>query len=148
MAERTVLATHGNIATFEITVKDKDKPAQKTTFDFAKDATSFVAHLASASPDLQDLWYKHAIYAADLKARAAIREAVAGETTSLRRGKKVIDLMTLTIEKVCAAINAEYTNVAILGGEPRKAVINTRRKLLELKKIVEKGGAVVPMPSR
>jgi hypothetical protein len=83
------------------------------------------------------------IYAADLKARAAARTAVAAESTIVKRDGKEVDIMKIPVKNAVAAINAAYTEVAALGGKPGTAFSASRRKLLEAGKVTEKDGALV-----
>lgn len=148
MAERKVISTTGLEATFSITVKDREeqRPAK---FTFCKDAASFKVWLnglsekadESGSSDVSRV-YDLAMYAADLKARAAAREAVAAESTVVTRDGKSIDIMALPIERAVGAINASYAEVAMLGGKPGGAFIASRRKLLEAGKVLETNGVL------
>jgi len=147
MADRKVVATAGNVATFEITVKDRDELV-KATFDACKDYASFKAYVGALSDKapaegkvspLEDA-YERYIYGMDLRARATARESVAAESTVVTRGKERIDIFALPIERAVGAINAAYTEVAMLGGKPGTAFVVTRRKLLEAGKAVEVNG--------
>ena len=150
MAERKVLKTTGLLATFGITVKDREV-SRESSFDACKDFPSFKAYVASlsdkapaegeASP-LENV-YNLYLYAADLKARAAAREAVAVESTIIKRDGKDIDLMKLPVEKAIGAVNAMYTLAASTGGEPQNAFVATRRKLIENKVATDKDGLLV-----
>lgn len=150
MAERKVVKTEGLIATMQITVKDRET-TRDATFQACKDHTSFKAYVASlsdkapaegeASP-LENV-YNLYLYAADLKARAAAREAVATESTIIKRDGKDIDLMKLAPEKAIGAVNAMFALAATTGGDPQGAFVATRRKLIENKVAMDKDGILV-----
>jgi hypothetical protein len=149
MAERKILSVTGLLAVFGISVKDRDE-TRPAKFEFCKDAASFKPWVASLSdtPDKDGdspagRVYELALYAADLKARAAAREAVAAESTIVKRDGKEIDIMKLPVERAVGAINAAYAEVSMLGGKPGGAFAASRRKLLEAGTVVEKDGALV-----
>src|SRR3972149_10776071 len=149
MADRTVKSVAGLVATFGITVKDKDKevPAE---FRFCKDwqsFKSFVQGLNDKAPEGEESemekCYLLALRSADLAARAAARESVAAESTVVRRDGREIDIMKLKIENAVGAINAAYAEVAMLGVEPGRGFgpfSTSRRKLLEAGKVTEVNG--------
>jgi len=141
MAERKVLSVTGLVATFGISVKDGDvqRPAK---FDFCKDPASFKAFVNGLDDEALENCYGLALYAADLKARAAARENVASESTIVKRDGKSIDIMAIPIANAVGAINAAYAEVAMLGGKPGSAFSASRRKLLELGKAVEVNGVL------
>lgn len=141
MAERKIVSVAGNIATFEISVKDRDEQV-KAMFQACKDAESFKAFIAGATAEVTAEAWERYIYGVDLKARAAARESVAVESTIVKRDGKSIDIMTLPVERAVGAINAAYAEVAMLGGKPGGAFSASRRKLLEAGKCVEVNGVL------
>jgi hypothetical protein len=71
------------------------------------------------------------VYAEDLKQRAAQRESVAAESTTLMVDGKPVDLMALEPKKAVAAVNAAHMWAATTGKDVQKAAIVARRKMLE-----------------
>lgn len=150
MAERKVVKVVGLIATYGITVKDRLE-TREASFDACKDYASFKAYVSGlsdkapaegeASP-LENVFNLY-LYAADLKARAAAREAVAVESTIIKRDGKDIDLMKLPVEKAIGAVNAMFALAATTGGDPQGAFVATRRKLIEAKLATDKDGTLV-----
>ncbi len=150
MADRKVISESGSMATFQISVKDREE-TRTATFTACKGAKSFkgfVNGLAETAPkegedSPLEVVYGLYIYAADLKARAAAREAVAVDSTVIKRDGKEIDLMKLPVEKGVAAVNAAFALAGTVGGDPQNAFVATRRKLLEAKIAMEKEGMLV-----
>ncbi len=149
MANRKLVSEVGNVGTFQIEVKDRDE-VRKATFQACKNAGSFKAFVAVLSDKasegetspLEDV-YERYIYGMDLRARANAREAVAIESTIVKRDGKEIDIFKLPVARAVAAVNAQYAEVANLGGKPGTAFIATRKKLLEAGMATEKDGALV-----
>lgn len=141
MAERKVVSTTGLLSKFEISVKDRENTV-KATFDACKDAASFPAYIGSLKGEQLETAYGWYIYAADLKARASAREAVATDSTIIKRDGKEIDLMKLPVVKAMAAVNAAFGLAASVGGDPQGAFVATRRKLLEAGSVVDKDGVL------
>lgn len=149
MAERKIVSKTGLLTTFEIEVTDREVKklarfdALGTADDFAKGVAAAVA-AHTKDPKDEGLIDIHALYlyAADLKARAAAREAVRAESTVIKRDGKEIDLMKLPVEKGIAACNAAFVIASTVGGEPQSAFVTTRRKLLEAGKAVEQNGVL------
>jgi len=145
MAERKVVATKGHESTFEISVKDREKEV-KAQFTAPSNPDAFKTWVAGLGGEpLQKAWELH-MYAADLKARAAARESVVAESTIVRKDGKEIDLLLLGMDgkadfnRSVAIVNAAYAQAGIIGGEPNRAFVVARRKLLEGKHATEQNG--------
>lgn len=155
MAERKVVNVKGNVATFQIEVKDRDNKVT-AEFDACKDYGAFKPFVNGlsdkSSPDGGDSplesVYNLYLYAADLKARAAARESVAVESTIIMVDKVPKDLMKYPIEKAVAAVNAMLALAAATGKEPQGAFVATRRKLLEADMAHDQGGQLVVGPRK
>ena len=139
-----------NMATFQIEVVDKGEkvPAQFTACAAANKFKAYVAGLSETgsgdkpSP-LEYVYSNLYLYACDLKARSAAREAVAVESTIIKRDGKAIDLMTVPVEKAVAAVNAAYVMISVAGERGMGAFIATRNKLVEQGKATEQNGVLV-----
>ena len=147
MPNRKLVSEQGGVGTFEITVDDR---GTERTGRFSACFTwgafkAYVAGLSDKAPaegeasPLENVFDLY-MYAADLKARAALRKSVAVESTIIKRDGKEIDLMKLPLAKAIAAVNAAFGYAASVGGDPQGAVVATRRKLLEAGSVVEKDG--------
>lgn len=98
----------------------------------------------------QEQVYEFWAYATDMRERASVRIAVAAESTVIKKDGKEIDLLALdtdpvkAIKKACAAVNAAYGLVAVVGGEPQAAFRATRKKLMEAGSVKEQNGMILP----
>lgn len=142
-----MISESGNMATWQISVKDREE-TRTATFVACKGAgsfKSFVNGLAEKAvkegeDSALETVYGLYMYAADLKARAAAREAVAVDSTIIKRDGKEIDLMKLPVEKAVAAVNAAFGLATVVGGDPQNAFVATRRKLIEGGKAIDVAG--------
>jgi hypothetical protein len=85
----------------------------------------------------QEEIYAAICYAVDLWQRQSVRESVAAESTTVSRGGREIDLMTLKPAALAALINSAAMEVSELGGKVQKAFEVARRKALELGTLAE-----------
>ena len=155
-AERKVVSTKGHESTFEISVKDVDKkvtaqfvaPTSPATFKAWVTALSETPPNEGGPSPLQKAWELH-MYAADLKARARARESVVADSTIVRKDGREVDLMLLgdggkaDYNRTVAIVNAAYETASIIGGEPSRAFIVARRKLVDDKLATDHNGKLV-----
>lgn len=126
-------AENGAFVLIETTVKDGEKnvPLSYAVPHF----DSFISWLSglprTADKGMsQEAVYDRFLYATDLKERAAQRENVAAESTTITIQGKPVDLLTLEPKKAVAAVNAAHMWSMTTGKEPQKAAAVARRKML------------------
>lgn len=140
----------GTTVIIETTVKDGDNtvPLVYAVPHFDAFSAWLAALPRTAAKGMsQETVYERFCYATDLKERAAQRESVAVESTTLMVQGKSVDLMALEPRKAVAAVNAAYIWSTTTGKEPQKAAQVARRKMLADgvggKGVVEKEGMLV-----
>lgn len=139
----------------------EDADTQKeVTVTVPADSTAFKLFIASESGDSLETQYDRWLGATITAAKAALREAVAADSTIVKRDGNDVDVLSMRVPEVgmndqqnvkiaCAVINAAYMqsnafgwNGVITGkgtSAPQNAFIVARRKLLEAKKAQLKG---------
>ena len=123
------------------------------------DVSAFQAFIARQTGDSLTTQYDRWLGATITAAKAALREAVAAESTIVKRDGKDVDVLAMRSDKgledpqnvklACAVINAAYMQSNAFGWDgvttgkgtsaPQNAFIVARRKLSEAKKITLRG---------
>lgn len=127
---------NGQWAIVETSVKDGDNqvPLIYAVPHFSA-FRSYLGSLPDTLPEGQkgvslETIYDRYLYATDLKSRAAQRESVAAESTTLQVSGKAVDLMGLEPKMGVAAVNAAYMWATTTGKDVQKAAQVARRKML------------------
>lgn len=144
-----IVENKGLHSVFRATFKDQkeDKSVDFTAPSSPMDFQKFIAGLPPAVKEKNDDGeeyftgpladaYDEYMYAIITHAKQSEREQTAALSTVITRDGRKIDLMAINVSKAILVVNAGYAMASATESDVPTALVNTRKKLIDEKKVV------------